>query len=186
MQADSTSMEKRRCTGWRTTWRRLPKDHSKQNSTNLSNTSKPRLFYPRPFHGNCFRSRSKWGEDRRLRWRVTDPLSGEVLSKGFPCRYYDWRVLDEHFERGFRQRAKQFTQRQSLPSGTDGVKRRRTGGLRIAFYSTKTRFDDRPSSQHASNGQTRKRAWQGKSTPGSLTIQNGISTRGQISRESLR
>ncbi len=110
MQADSTSMEKRRCTGWRTTWRRLPKDHSKQNPTNLSNTSKPRLFYPRPFHGNCFRSRSKWGEDRRLRWRVTGPLSGEVLSKGFPCRYYDWRMLDEQFERGFRQRAKQFTQ----------------------------------------------------------------------------
>jgi len=53
--------------------------------------------------------------------------------QGFPCRYYDWRVLDEHFERGFRQRVKQFTQRQSLPSGTDGIKRRRTGGLRIAF-----------------------------------------------------
>ena len=40
---------------------------------------------PRPFHGNCFRSRSKWGEDRRLRWRVTGPLSGEVLSKGSPA-----------------------------------------------------------------------------------------------------
>ncbi len=75
--------------------------------------------------------------------------------QGFPCRYYDWRVLDEHFERGFRQRAKQFTQSRGLPSGTDGIKRRRTGGLRIAFYSTKTRFDDRPSSHNASNGQTR-------------------------------
>ncbi len=35
--------------------------------------------------GNCFRSRSKRGEDRRLRWRVTDPLSGEVASKGSPA-----------------------------------------------------------------------------------------------------
>ena len=57
----------------------------KNNRGYLSNTSKPRLFYSRPFHGNCFRSRSKWGEDRRLRWRVTDPLSGEVLSKGSPA-----------------------------------------------------------------------------------------------------
>ncbi len=47
----------------------------------------PNLTYPspRPLHGNCFRSRSKWGEDRRLRWRVTDPLSGEVPSKGSPA-----------------------------------------------------------------------------------------------------
>jgi hypothetical protein len=57
----------------------------KNNRGYLSTLCKPRLFYSSPFHGNCFRSRSKWGEDRRLRWRVTGPLSGEVLSKGSPA-----------------------------------------------------------------------------------------------------
>ncbi len=183
MQADSTSMEKRRCTGWRTTWRRLPKDHSKQNPTNLSNTSQPRLFFSPSFPRQLLPEPFEVGRGSAPPMAGNGPAVRGSSVQGFPCRYYDWRVLDEHFERGFRQRAKQFTQSRGLPSGTDGIKKRRTGGLRIAFYSTKTRFDDRPSSQHASNGQTRKRAWQGKSTP---TIQNGISTRGQISRESLR
>ena len=47
----------------------------------------PNLVYSKPVlsTGKCFRSRSKRGEDRRLRWRGTDPLSGDVLSKGSPA-----------------------------------------------------------------------------------------------------
>ena len=101
------------------------------------------------------------GKDRRLRWRVTDPLSGDVRPR-VPLPVLRLACAGQHFERGVRHRVKQFTQTPGLPSGTDGIKKRRTGGLRIAFYSTKTRFDDRPSSHNASNGQTRKRAWQGE------------------------
>jgi len=77
--------------------------------------------------------------------------SNAVLVHGFPCRYQDRRVLDEHFKGriGDAWSAANGTPRcRGLPSGTDGIKSRRTGDLRIAYLSTKTRFDDRPSSPH--------------------------------------
>jgi hypothetical protein len=133
------------------------------NRGRLSTLSKPELSFSPSFPQGTASGAVRSGE----RIGASDGGYGPVVRgssvQGFPCRYYDWRVLDEHFERGFRQRAKQFSQSRGLPSGTDGIKRRRTGGLRIAFYSTKTRFDDRPSSRHASNGQTPRRAWQGES-----------------------
>ena len=105
----------------------------KNNRGYLSNTSKPRLFYPCPFHGELLPEPFEVGRGSAPPMAGNGPAVRGSSVQGFPCRYYDWRVLDEHFERGFRQRAKQFTQRQSLPSGTDGIKKRRTGGLRIAF-----------------------------------------------------
>ena len=56
--------------------------------------------------------------------------------QGFPCRYYDWRVLDEHFERGFRQRVKQFTQRGRPPkrNGRDQKTPDGRSSDRILFY----------------------------------------------------
>ena len=51
--------------------------------------------------------------------------------QGFPCRYYDWRVLDEHCEGG--RLAGRSPGRWRFRRGTDGIKKRRTGGLRIAF-----------------------------------------------------
>ena len=75
--------------------------------------------------------------------------------QGFPCRYYDWRVLDEHFERGFRQRVKQFTQRRKASQAErTGSKDAGRAVFGSHYYSTKTRFDDRPSSHNESNGQT--------------------------------
>ncbi len=127
------------------------------------------LFYPRPFHGELLPEPFEVGRGSAPPMAGNGPAVRGSSVQGFPCRYYDWRVLDEHFERGFRQRAKQFTQSRGLPSGTDGIKKRRTGGLRIAFYSTKTRFDDRPSSQQCKQWpDSEMRAWQGESTPCSL------------------
>jgi hypothetical protein len=103
----------------------------KYNRGCLSTPCRPRLFYARPLHGNCFRSRSRWGEDRRLRWRVTDPLSGEVLSKGSPagtmtgaCWTSTVRAPDLAGRSPGRWRFRR---------GTDGIKKRWTGCLRIAL-----------------------------------------------------
>ena len=57
----------------------------KNYPAHLSTLLKPGLSCCRPSRGNCFRSRSKWEKDRRLRWRVTGPPSGEVPSKGSPA-----------------------------------------------------------------------------------------------------
>jgi hypothetical protein len=128
---------------------------SNNNRGYLSTPSKPDLFYSRPFHGELLPEPFEVGRGSAPPMAGNGPAVRGSSVQGFPCRYYDWRVLDEHFERGFRQRAKQFTQSRGLPSGTGGIKKRRTGGLRIAFLSTKTRFDDRPSSHNANNSQTR-------------------------------
>ncbi len=92
--------------------------------------------------------------------------------QGFPCRYYDRRVLDEHFERGLGS--------EGVPQGKPDVPRppKRNGrdekspdgrSSDRTITTPKTRFDDRPSSQPF-NGQTQMRAWQGETTPGSLTL----------------
>ena len=56
--------------------------------------------------------------------------------QGFPFRYYDWRVLDEHFERGFRQRVTQFSQRGRPPkrNGRDQKTPDGRSSDRILFY----------------------------------------------------
>ncbi len=100
------------------------------------------------------------------------PMAGDVPAvrgssvQGFPCRYYDRRVLDEHFERGLSSEG--FPQGQpDLPrppkrNGRDEKSPDGRSSDRI-ITTQKTRFDDRPSSQPF-NGQTQKRAWQGESS----------------------
>ena len=100
----------------------------------LSNTSKPDLFFSLSFPRELLPEPFEVGRGSAPPMAGNGPAVRGSSVQGFPCRYYDWRVLDEHFERGFRQRVKQFTRSQSLPSGTDGIKRRRTGGLRIALF----------------------------------------------------
>ncbi len=71
--------------------------------------------------------------------------------QGFPCRYYDRRVLDEHFERGLAAMELPQVELPDLPrppkrngrdeKPPDGRSSDRT------ITTPKTRFDDRPSSQ---------------------------------------
>ena len=96
------------------------------------------LFYSVPVlpMGNCFRSRSKSGEGPAPPMAGYGPVIRGSCVQGFPCRYYDRRVLDEHFKGrvGAAWRAANGIPRtDATPSGTDAIKSRRTGGLRIAL-----------------------------------------------------
>ncbi len=90
--------------------------------------------------------------------------------QGFPCRYYDWRVLDEHFERGFRQRVTQFSQRGRPPkrNGRDQKSPDGRSSDRIIILQRRASTTARLPTMKAM-ARLRMRAWQGGSTPCSLT-----------------
>ncbi len=123
-----------------------------------------RYPFPRPSRGNCFRSRSKWEKDRRLRWRVTGPLSGEVPSKGSPAGTMTGVCWTSTSKGRFRRRMCCYataTRCRGLPSGTDGIKNRRTGGLRIAFILLHDALRRPPVFPTISMARLEMRAWQG-------------------------
>ena len=140
--------------------------------------------YPRPQNlsypdvpsfprGNCFRSRSKWERGSAPPMAGNGPAVRGSSVQGFPCRYYDRRVLDEHFERGFRQR--RCTARQPdlpRPPKRNGRDQKTPDGRssdRILLLpqrraSTTARLPTRKQWPDS-----RMRAWHGETTPGSLT-----------------
>ncbi len=135
--------------------------------------------------GNCFRSRSKWGEDRRLRWRVTDPLSGEVASKGSPAGTRTgacWTsTLRGEGSDGYPHGITRFAE----PPKRNGRAQKSPDGRssdRILLLPRRASTIARLS--HHSMARRKKRTWQGQAL--FFDNQNGISTLGQISRDSLR
>ena len=126
----------------------------------------PNLVYSDPVlsTGNCFRSRSKRGKDRRLRWRGTDPLSGDVLSKGSPAgtrtgACWTSTLRGTQVTHGMPQMV--FPGAEA--SQAEGMKSRRTGGLRIALLLLPRRASATARLPQPLNGQTqRMRAWRGE------------------------
>ena len=135
------------------------------------------LSYPVPVlsMGSCFRSRSKVGKDGvSARGKRTQALADLFVFGGQSAhsRQILPPLLTPNANRadtaptatmGPDSRVHPLAPRKKQKLAGRGTTL--AGGLRIALPTTKTRFDDRPSSRNANNGQTRKRAWQGASTP---------------------
>ncbi len=138
----------------------------KNNRGCLSPPCKPRLFSSGPFHGELLPEPFESGEGRRVSGRATDPGAGRpVRLRGSICALEAdiASVVDAK-----RQSCGHCTDGddgpglQALIHSPRGTGRRwPAGGQRQRavfgshYLSTRTRFDDRPSSQPPFNGQTR-------------------------------
>jgi hypothetical protein len=189
-------MRKWCCTGWRTIWRRLTNDHSKKNPQTYPTPSEPGLSYPRPFHGELLPEPFESGEGRRVSERATDPSAGRpVRLRRSICPFQAdiASIVDANANRADTaptatmrpdSRCSSTRPSEQAEDGRQGDNVSGRSSARILIYQDALRrppvFPACKQWPDAKAGVARGRYAR------SLTNQNGISTRGQISRESLR